>query len=136
MADIVSKRKRSQVMAAVRSHGNRATELKLIALFRQFGIKGWRRNQKLLGRPDFVFQRRRFAVFVDGCFWHGCPQCYRRPASNRSYWDAKALRNKLRDRKVTLGLKTSGWRVMRIWEHELARKNQTQLVRRIQRALA
>jgi hypothetical protein len=71
MADVFSKRKRSQIMAAVRSKGNKTTELKLISIFRVNGIVGWRRNKKITGSPDFVFRKKRIALFVDGCFWHG-----------------------------------------------------------------
>jgi len=119
MSDTLSTQKRSALMAIVRSHGNVSTELKVVALFRQFKIKGWRRKQRLPGRPDFVFSGRRVALFVDGCFWHGCPKHYRRPTSNRKYWDAKIERNRKRDRLVNLELRCCGWRVVRIWEHEL-----------------
>lgn len=120
MADIWSKQKRSEVMSLIRSHGNKDTELRLIAVFREFRITGWRRKRKLKGRPDFVFGQERVAVFVDGCFWHGCPQCYRRPASNREYWDEKVQRNRSRDRAVVRALRAEGWKVVRIWEHQLA----------------
>jgi DNA mismatch endonuclease (patch repair protein) len=77
----------------------------------------------------------RVVIFVDGCFWHGCPRCYRRPASNTKYWDSKVSKNRQRDRKVRVTLRRCGWRVLRIWEHELARKNQSRLLRRLQVAL-
>src|ERR1043166_2862372 len=86
MVDVVSKRKRSEVMSLIRSRGNRETELRLIEIFRKFGVTGWRRGVDLPGKPDFVFRTERMAVFVDGCFWHGCPRCYRRPKSNQVYW--------------------------------------------------
>jgi DNA mismatch endonuclease (patch repair protein) len=89
MTDVFSRKQRSQVMAAVRSRGNRATELKLILIFRVNGITGWRRNQRLPGKPDFVFRKERLAVFVDGCFWHGCPKHGELPAANRQYWCLK-----------------------------------------------
>lgn len=89
MTDVFTAAKRSEVMSRIRSRGNKDTELRLIQIFRKAGIKGWRRNQKLIGNPDFVFRAAGVAVLVDGCFWHGCPQCYRRPSSNRKYWDAK-----------------------------------------------
>ena len=82
----------------------------------------------MVGKPDFVFARKRVVVFVDGCFWHGCPKCYRRPSSRCSYWDAKVAANKARDRRVTRTLRRMGWRVVRIWEHELARKNEERLL--------
>jgi DNA mismatch endonuclease (patch repair protein) len=86
VADIFTKSKRSQVMAAIRSRGNKGTELTLVAILRAAHVTGWRRHQPLPGRPDFVFRRARLAVFVDGCFWHGCPKHGRKPASNRGYW--------------------------------------------------
>jgi DNA mismatch endonuclease (patch repair protein) len=119
MADIWGKQKRSEVMSLIRSRGNKATELRLIAIFREFGITGWRRNQALLGKPDFIFRRERVVVFVDGCFWHGCPKCYRRPGSNRKYWDAKIAANRKRDRYVSRELRGLGWQVVRIWQHQL-----------------
>lgn len=133
MADIVSRRKRSYIMSRIRGAGNLRTEATLARLLRQHGIKGWRRGQRLSAptlpgklkksvRPDFVFKAQRVALFVDGCFWHGCPRCYRRPASNKAYWTNKIVQNLSRDREQTRALKKQGWRVVRIWEHELARK--------------
>ena len=119
MADIFSKRKRSQVMAAIRSKGNKDTELKLASILRAHGIKGWRRHRPVPGKPDFIFPRQRLAVFVDGCFWHGCSKHGRKPHSNQHYWLAKMRRNKSRDRKVNHLLRNRGWNVLRLWEHEL-----------------
>ena len=97
MADVFTKKKRSQVMAAIRSRGNKDTEVKLAAILRASGITGWRRHQALPGRPDFAFRRERLAIFVDGCFWHGCPKHGRKPTSNRTYWLPKLRRNRERD---------------------------------------
>lgn len=84
------------------------------------GIVGWCVLPiNIVGRPDFVFPKGKLAVFVDGCFWHGCPKCYHRPLSNRKYWDAKVLRNKARDKKLRGKLRRDGWSVIRVWEHEL-----------------
>lgn len=133
MADIWDKRKRSAVMRLIRSHGNKATELRLIELFRAQRIVGWRRNQKLFGSPDFVFRKQRVCLFVDGCFWHGCPKHGTRPKQNRRFWDAKLGRNRERDREVNRELRRGGWLVLRIWQHELRR---TDLVfRRVTRIL-
>jgi DNA mismatch endonuclease (patch repair protein) len=134
MADIWTRQKRSEVMGLIRSRGNRRTEMRLIEAFRSEGIKGWRRHLPLPGKPDFAFRAERLLVFVDGCFWHGCARCYRRPASNRTYWDAKVIRNKTRDREVTRELKKRGWRVLRVWEHDL--KAMPRLIRRVRKALA
>lgn len=134
MVDTLTPRKRSEVMSRIRSQGNKATELKLIKIFRLFGFIGWRRNQRLLGKPDFVFRKRRLAVFVDGCFWHGCPRCYRRPNSNRKFWDAKVRQNRKRDVIVNRYLRKQGWRIIRIWEHQL--HDAERLVKRLQLALS
>ena len=119
MADVFTKSKRSEVMSRIRSRGNRGTELRLIAIFRLYGITGWRRNQPVFGHPDFVFPRERIAVFVDGCFWHGCPRHYSAPANHAGFWRKKYETNRRRDRLVTRTLKMLGWRVVRIWEHSL-----------------
>jgi len=119
VADVFTKQQRSQVMAAIRSTGNRATELRLAAILRAHGITGWRRRQTLPGKPDFVFRRQRLAVFVDGCFWHGCPRHLRMPRSNHPYWKRKIARNIRRDRAINHLLKKGGWQVLRVWEHAL-----------------
>ena len=86
-------------------------------------------------RPDFVFPKLKLALFVDGCFWHDCPKHGTQPRGNRLFWKKKFSRNIARDRLVNRVLRRAKWRVLRIWEHELARKNETCLLRRIQRAL-
>ena len=133
--DTVSTEIRSRVMAQVRSERNRSTEWRLRASLMRAGIRGWKLNPTdLLGKPDFVFREQRLLLFVDGCYWHGCPMCYRRPSSNTEYWDAKVARNRSRDKKTTARLKRDGWRVMRIWEHQLA--NMTPVMKHIEEALA
>lgn len=191
MADVFSKKKRSEVMSRIRSRGNRDTELALARLLRANGITGWRRHvaictsprpsphqlassrttltrsattlsrshgrgtggERVRVRPDFVFPKQRLAVFVDGCFWHGCPKHSNptkwlrkssmpaKPVSTAStrtgrvFWQSKLSANQVRDRKVNRVLRRAGWRVLRIWEHELACKHETRLRRRIQRVL-
>jgi DNA mismatch endonuclease, patch repair protein len=132
--DTWSPAKRSDVMSRVRSKGNASTELKLLAIFRKFKVSGWRRHQKLFGAPDFVFRTSRVCVFVDGCFWHGCPRCYRRPKSNQEFWDAKVRGNVLRDRRVNRALRQGGWRVVRVWEHELTKRKSIHLRRKLWKA--
>src|SRR5688572_7864798 len=112
MADVFTPAKRSAVMSLIRSRGNFATELRLIALMREHGITGWRRNATVFGKPDFVFRRERVAVFVDGCFWHGCPRHATKPANPAERWEAKLARNKERDRVVTQSLRGLGWKVL------------------------
>jgi DNA mismatch endonuclease (patch repair protein) len=136
MPDVFTKTKRSDVMSRIRGSGNKETELALVLLLRKSGIIGWRRNQKIFGKPDFVFRKVRLVVFVDGCFWHSCPKHSNMSANNRAFWKKKLAGNQLRDRVVNRTLRKKGWRVVRIWEHDLARKRQLQLVRRILRALS
>jgi DNA mismatch endonuclease, patch repair protein len=113
---------RSRNMSAIRSRGNKTTERALRFRLVRAGIRGWRLCVgDVLGKPDFVFSGERVVVFVDGCYWHGCPRCYRAPTSNTSYWSEKFSRNKRRDRTVTKLLKRAGWNVLRIWEHEIER---------------
>ncbi|NLY98667.1 MAG: very short patch repair endonuclease [Clostridiaceae bacterium] len=119
MADVFSKEKRSEIMSHVRSNGNRATEEKLVSLLRENGIKGWRRNYRLFGNPDFVFPKKKIAVFVDGEFWHGHPTRGQIPKTNREFWLKKIEQNKIRDNLVNQTLKDKGWIVVRIWQHEL-----------------
>jgi DNA mismatch endonuclease (patch repair protein) len=134
MADVFSKKKRSQIMAAIKSKGNKATEIKLAGIFHQNKIAGWRRNFQLFGNPDFAFPKHRLAIFVDGCFWHGCPKHFRRPSDNRKYWREKILRNQKRDQLVTKILRIAGWQVFRIWEHSL--KTPDLVVKRIKSLLS
>ena len=131
MPDIFSKRKRSDVMSRIRGVGNKDTELRLMQIFRVNGIKGWRRGSKLTGKPDFVFPKLRLAVFVDGCFWHGCPRHGTKPKTNAAFWRRKIARNRARDAEVNRALRQLGWRVLRIWEHELGRKNEPHLLKRL-----
>jgi DNA mismatch endonuclease, patch repair protein len=103
-------------MKAIRSTGNKTTEQALARLLRQHGLSGWRRHTALPGRPDFVWNGDQVAVFVDGCFWHGCPNCYRAPRTNSRFWAAKVLANRKRDRRVADQLRRRGFSVLRIWE--------------------
>lgn len=69
-------------------------------------------------RPDVVFPRARIAVFVDGCFWHSCPEHGHAPMANSAYWGPKLQRNVARDKETNRRLEKAGWRVVRVWEHE------------------
>lgn len=126
---------RSELMSRIRGKGNKSTELRLVAVFRAARMTGWRRHASLVGRPDFVFPEIKLAVFVDGCFWHGCPIHFKRPKSNKEFWTKKIERNKARDRKIARELRMLGWRVLRIWEHSLRAKEIPKLTRRLRRQL-
>jgi len=120
-------------LSRIRSRGNKTTEARMVELLRSSLIIGWRRHPKMLGSPDFVFRRQRVVLFIDGCFWHCCPQCFRPPASNEGYWGRKLARNVSRDRRNTRLLRSAGWSVLRIWEHDFDRP--LRIVRRIHAAL-
>ncbi|MDR1248990.1 MAG: very short patch repair endonuclease [Treponema sp.] len=121
--DTLSPEARSALMKKVKSTGNKSTELRVVAVFKEYKIKGWRRKYKIKGNPDFVFLKHRLAIFVDGCFWHGCPLHCRIPLENRDYWIGKIKKNFDRDMLTTELLQKRGWTVIRIWEHELGKKN-------------
>ena len=123
MSDVFSKEKRSQVMKAVKSKNTKTTEVKMLQIFKELGIKGWRRTYPLIGKPDFVFPKKRIAVFVDGCFWHGHDCRNVTPSANADFWNAKRLYNKEHDRLVVETLQQKNRTVIRIWECELKKKN-------------
>jgi DNA mismatch endonuclease, patch repair protein len=129
MADVFTKAKRSAVMSHIRGRGNRDTEQFLARLLRLNHITGWRRHLPLAGKPDFAFPKQKVAVFVDGCFWHGCPKCYTRPKTNQKFWDNKRETNMARDRRVARELRARGWKVIRIWEHALKKSPQACIAR-------
>ena len=117
-----------------RDGANNGPRLALAVLLRRNRMTGWRRHAPIFGKPDFVFRIERVAVFVDGCFWHCCPEHSRMPATNRRFWVKKLEGNRRRDRLVTGTLRASGWRVVRIWEHDI-RTRPSVCVGRIARAM-
>lgn len=131
MADIFDTKKRSSIMSKVRSKNNKSTEIKLIKIFKEYDIKGWRRNYNVKGHPDFVFLDKKIAVFVDGCFWHGHDCRNTRPSSNADYWNKKRERNIEHDKEITEMFEKRGWIVLRIWECELKRKNTEMLLEKL-----
>ena len=141
MTDTVSRQVRSEIMSRIRGTGNKRTDKAVASMLRKEGIKGWRRHvviklpptksaMSVAGdgakfkpqvRPDFVFRKQKVALFIDGCFWHGCPRCYTAPKSARAFWRRKVVTNRERDRYQTAALKRLGWQVARLWEHEFAK---------------
>lgn len=128
MTDWLTSEQRSRNMSSIRSKGNATTEGAFLSVLRAAKISGWRRHVDIPGRPDFVFKAEKLAVFIDGCFWHGCPRCYRLPHDNRSYWRNKVTGNRRRDRLRSRQLRRLGWRVLRIWEHRLKNSRARQRV--------
>ena len=131
MPDVFTKQKRSEVMSRIKGRENKDTELALIRILRRHHISGWLRNQAVLGKPDFVFPKQKVALFVDGCFWHGCPKHSNMPKNNRIFWRKKLEGNKVRDQFVKQELKRLGWKVVRVWEHEL--KNPNKVAKKIRK---
>jgi DNA mismatch endonuclease (patch repair protein) len=108
-----------------------------IEVRRRLWAKGirYRLHKRVEGcRPDLVLAGAGLVVFVDGCFWHGCPEHYVPPRSSRTFWGAKLRRNVMRDRVQTLRLEEAGWRVLRVWEHDL-RRSPASVVARVERAV-
>lgn len=108
-------------MRAVKGKGTRL-ERRIFGLLAQMKLGGWKKNfEGLAGKPDVAFIERQVAFFIDGCFWHGCPYCRRTlPVTNRAYWQRKIQRNVALARAHNRRLRRDGWRVVRIWEHEIA----------------
>ncbi len=94
----------------------------MVALLRVNKLSGWRRHLPIEGKPDFVWSKQRVVLFVDGCFWHGCPKCRQKPVNNAEYWEWKITRNRKRDRLVSRHLKADGWIVVRLWECSMSDK--------------
>ncbi len=127
--DPLSREQRSRLMASVKGK-NTGLEKRLRSALWAKGIRGYRINFRMLGTPDIFFQNCRLAIFVDGCFWHKCPICYSEPNTNREYWAKKVEENVKRDRLVDKNLRDSGYKVVRIWEHEI-KDSLDEVVRRI-----
>lgn len=131
MADVYDKEKRSTIMRNIKSKGNKSTEMRLIEVFAEQGIKGWRRGYPVKGHPDFVFLEKRVAVFVDGCFWHGHDCKNTHPKGNEAFWAKKIGGNVERDRTITELFEHRGWMVIRIWECELKKKKRAVLLEKL-----
>jgi DNA mismatch endonuclease (patch repair protein) len=111
---------RSRTMSAIRGKNNLTTEVRLRMAFIRNGISGWKLHAKELpGKPDFYFKKDKIAVFVDGCYWHGCPMCGHIPKTRSRFWAAKIKRNKQRDVNQKIELRKMGISSLRVWEHEL-----------------
>jgi DNA mismatch endonuclease (patch repair protein) len=131
MVDHVSQAKRSSMMSAIHSHNNFSTDIAFKELLDQNGIVGWRTNAvDIIGKPDFVFDKEKIVVFIDGCFWHGCKKHKGIPKTNSVFWENKISNNIVRDKRVSRKLRRFGWHVLRIWEHDL-KTNYEKVIRRL-----
>jgi DNA mismatch endonuclease (patch repair protein) len=134
MGDNLSPEDRRKTMQAVKGKGTRL-EKRLWAMLAGMRLNGWKKNpETITGKPDVVFPCQQIAVFIDGCFWHGCPQCQRKlPVTNREYWEKKIKRNVALAQIHNEQLEQDGWTVIRIWEHEMA--NTAKIRERIRKAV-
>jgi DNA mismatch endonuclease (patch repair protein) len=116
-------------MQSVRGKGT-SLERRLFATLAGLGVKGWQKNfSGLPGKPDVAFLSRKVAIFVDGCFWHGCPICRKKlPITNRMYWKDKITRNISISRKINRQLLLGGWKILRIWEHEIQDRSNKKVI--------
>lgn len=118
MTDNLTKKQRSYCMSQIKG-----SDTKLERLFRRLlknkRVKGYKIKNKLIGKPDIYFPNKKIAIFIDGCFWHKCHLCFKKPKSNKKYWQQKIKNNIIRDRKVNRELKKKNIYVLRFWEHEI-----------------
>lgn len=121
---------RSKIMAAVRSRDNASTEAVVGKWLWAAGLRGYRKHWNIDGRPDFAWPGLKIAVFVDGCFWHGC-RCKRLPKSNVDFWRSKIDANRRRDRRVSRRLRRLGWAVVRVKECQIRRGSGLEVICRI-----
>jgi DNA mismatch endonuclease (patch repair protein) len=120
MVDNLSPEFRKEAMRAVKSSAT-SLERTLFSMLIKAEVSGWRKGDpKVVGNPDVVFPKHKLAIFVDGCFWHGCAECRKpMPKSNSRYWKRKIAGNIKRAKFVSRELKSDRWRTIRVWEHEL-----------------
>ena len=129
--DTVSKKQRSYIMSQIRGT---KTKPELIVKRNIDGRKLRYQPKGIPERPDFANKTKKVAVFIDGCFWHKCPRCYKPPKSNKKYWKAKIERNTKRDKDVNRKMKQEGWTVIRFWEHQV-KENEFYVLKKINKQL-
>jgi len=119
MADIVSKKKRSEIMSAVRSKDSKI-EVDFRKAIWKAGFRYRKNPTKYFGKPDIVLLKHKTVIFIDSCFWHGCKKHCRVPTARKKYWTEKIARNMTRDKQVSKHYKKQGWKIFRVWEHEIS----------------
>jgi len=131
--DKLPKNQRSEVMRKVKGK-NTKLEYQVIEILLSHGIKRFKVHQPgILGSPDIVLLKEKIVIFIDSCFWHGCPKHLRMPKTNQKYWNSKIGKNVIRDIRIRAKLRRQGWSVLRIWEHDV--RNPLKVVRKITRTL-
>lgn len=117
MVDVLTKKQRSYNMSMIRGK-NTTPEITLRKLLFSKGLRGYRLSG-LSGKPDIIYPKYKIAIFIDGCFWHKCPQHFKQPATCKEFWTKKIDGNVKRDKEVNRILNGEGWTVLRFWEHEI-----------------
>lgn len=123
MADIFSKKKRSEIMSKVRSKDSKIETEFRKELWRA-GFRYGKNSSKYFGKPDLILPKYKTAIFIDSCFWHGCEKHGSVPKTRKKFWKDKIERNKERDKEVNKYYKKEGWRILRVWEHDLKRNHE------------
>jgi DNA mismatch endonuclease (patch repair protein) len=118
MADNVSQEERSRIMKQIRSKNTKLENSIASGLWKR-GYRFRRNVKSLFGKPDIAIKKYHVVIFIDSCFWHGCPQHCRIPKSNRAYWENKINSNKKRDKEVSEYYIKKHWNLLRIWEHDI-----------------
>ena len=121
MTDTITRKHRSWNMSQIRGSDTKP-EIAVRSYLHRNGLRFRIHDKKLPGKPDIALKKYNTAIFIDGCFWHKCPSCYKPPSSNRKFWTEKIERNVRRDRRINSGLRKNGWVVLRIWEHFVKKK--------------
>ena len=118
MSDTVSKKKRSEIMSRIKNKDSKIETLFRKELWKA-GFRYHKNANKYFGKPDIVLPKYKTTVFIDSCFWHGCKKHCRIPTARRKYWTEKIKRNIARDKEVVKYYKKQGWKIFRIWEHNI-----------------
>ena len=121
MTDVLTQEQRKFNMSRIKGK-NTGPEVKLRKMLYAQGIRGYRIYCNLPGKPDIVFLKKKIAIFIDGCFWHKCPVCFQEPDTRKEFWMKKIQSNIERDKKVNELLQNDGWKVIRLWEHDVRKK--------------
>lgn len=126
--DTISKSKRSYIMRAVRSKDTKIEISFRKALWNK-GFRYCKNSAKYFGKPDLVLKKYKTVIFIDSCFWHGCKKHCRMPATNKKYWVNKIERNKFRDKEVNKYYKKLGWKIFRVWEHDVLKNSNKTIIK-------
>lgn len=129
--DNVSKETRSRIMSSIRGK-NTKPEITIRRLLWSKGMRYRIHNKRVFGIPDITNRSKSIAIFIDGCFWHGCSICYKEPKTNTGFWRDKVKRNAVRRKQVVAHLKKENWTVLEYWEHEI-NSNPEKIVKEISR---